>query len=96
MTITEITPVALDLRAMTDGELLDLYRSDGTAAAAALAEAERRDHASHMEAAQAARDAILAEGYDAAYAQYLKASAYCRGSLLSEMDGQADLFGELG
>ena len=85
MTITETTPVDLDLRAMTDTELLDLYRSDGTAAAAALTEAERRDHAAHMTAARSARDAILAEGYDAAYAQYLKASEYTRGELLSEL-----------
>ena len=38
-----------------------------------------------MTAAQSARDAILAEGYDAAYAQYLKASEYTRGTLLSEL-----------
>ena len=67
----------VDMRDMSEDELLDLYRSGDTAA---LAEAKRRD-----QAAKAARDReqIRAEWYDAAYEQYLAADAECRGNLIS-------------
>ena len=75
-----MTAAALDLRGTSDEELLALYRSDEDAATAALAEAARRDR---TDRAAAARAAIRAEWYDAAYAQFLQAEAVCRGNLLS-------------
>ena len=67
----------VDMQAMSEDELLDLYRSGDTGA---LAEAKRRD-----QAAKAARDReqIRAEWYDAAYEQYLAADRECRGNLIS-------------
>jgi Protein of unknown function (DUF3631) len=86
MTITDITPVALDLRGQTDDQIAALYYSDDQdTSAAALAEMDRRDRAAKMTAARRTQDGILAEGYDAAFAQYLKASDYTRGNLLSEL-----------
>src|SRR5580704_16617138 len=86
MTITDTTPVALDLRGQTDDQIAALYYSDDQdTSAAALAEMDRRDRASRMTAARRTQDGILAEGYDAAFAQYLKASDYTRGNLLSEL-----------
>ena len=67
-----MTAAALDVRAMPDEALLSLYRSDERAAAAALAEAARRDR---TDRAAAARAAIRAEWYDAAYPQFLTAEA---------------------
>ena len=81
MTITEITAPALDLRAMTDDELLDLYRSDGTAAAMALAEVKRRDQADRRERAERQ---LQDEWYNAMHAQRMQAEAYCQGWLLSK------------
>lgn len=75
-----MTAAALDLRGTSDEELLSLYRSDEDAAAAALAEAARRDR---TDRAAAARAAIRAEWYDAAYVQFLQAEAVCCGNLLS-------------
>ena len=75
-----MTVAALDVRAMPDETLLSLYRSDERAAAAALAEAARRDR---TDRAAARRAALRAEWYDAAYQQYLAAEAITRGNLLS-------------
>ena len=80
-----MTVAALDLRAVPDEELLSLYRSDERAAAAALAEAARRDR---TDRAAASRTALRAEWYDAAYQQFLAAEAQTRGKLLSR-DGLA-------
>ena len=71
-----MTAAALDLRGLPDEDLLSLYRSDEDAATAALAEAARRDR---TDRAAAARAAIRAEWYDAAYAQFLQAESVCRG-----------------
>ena len=75
-----MTVATLDVRAMPDEALLSLYRSDERAAAAALAEAARRDR---TDRAAASRAALRAEWYDAAYQQFLMAEAVTRGNLLS-------------
>jgi hypothetical protein len=86
MTITDVTPHALDVRDMTDAELLDLYReADDLTQAAAMREAARRDRDATLAASRRKLAEIHAEGYDAAYAQYLKASDYTRGVLLSDL-----------
>ena len=87
MTITDTTPIAPpDLRRMTDDQVAALYYTDDQEmSAAALAEMDRRDRAAKMASARRALDGIHAEGYDAAFAQYLKASDYTRGNLLSEL-----------
>ena len=71
-----MTAAALDLRGTPDEELLSLYRSDERAAAAALAEAARRDR---TDRAAASRAALRAEWYDAAYQQFLMAEAVTPG-----------------
>lgn len=77
-------PVAtVDMQAMSDEELRELFASDE--GAAALAEAARRDQA---DKAARSREQIRAEWYDAAYEQYLAADAECRGNLISR-DGIA-------
>ena len=81
MTMTDTTP--LDLRGLTEDELLDLARSDGTAAARALAEAGRRDRDDRLARARRTLADIRAEGDRQAYAQYRAASNACRGELLS-------------
>ena len=71
---------------MTDDQIAALYYTDDQdVSAAALAEMDRRDRAAKMTAARRALDGIHAEGYDAAFAQYLKASDYTRGNLLSDL-----------
>ena len=75
-----MTVAALDVRAMPDEALLSLYRSDERAAAAALAEAARRDR---TDRAARKRGQLRAEWYDAAYQQFLMAEAVTRGNLLS-------------
>jgi hypothetical protein len=69
MTITDTTP---QLRDMTDDDLLALYReADELTAAAAMREAARRDRDKTLAASRRKLAEIHAEGYDAAYAQYL-------------------------
>ena len=94
MTILDTTPVALDLKAMTDDELLDLYRSDGTAAAMALTEVKRRDQADQMAKARRTLAEIRAEGERQAYAQYRAADEWCRGELLSKAGKAAGITDE--
>jgi len=73
-----------DVLAIDDQALLALYRSDDEAdRAAALAEAERRDQAERLARARERLAQIRAEGELAAHAQYLEASDWCRGRLLS-------------
>lgn len=78
-----MTVTALDVRTMPDEALLSLYRSDERAAAAALAEAARRDR---TDRAAASRAALRAEWCDAAYADYLAAEAACNGELVNRAD----------
>jgi hypothetical protein len=83
MTMTDTTP--LNLRGLTDAELLDLARSDGTVAARALAEAGRRDRDDRLARGRRALADIRAEGDRQAYAQYRAASdsEQCKGRMLS-------------
>ena len=84
MTITDTTPLASGLRDMTDEDLAEMYQAaDDLTQAAALREASRRDREDRLAKTRARLAEIHAEGYDAAYAQYLKASEYTRGVLLS-------------
>ena len=85
MTITEITPAALDLRDLSEAELLDLSRAGDVSRAAAMREAARRDREDTLAKTRARLAEIHADGYDAAYAQYLKASEFTRGVLLSDL-----------
>jgi Protein of unknown function (DUF3631) len=82
MTMTDTTPP--DLRTLTEDELLDLARSDGTVAAGALAEAGRRDRDDRLARGRRALADIRAEGDRQAYANYRQADKWCRGELLSE------------
>jgi hypothetical protein len=93
MTITDDT-AALDLGGMTDTELLALYQGGGTAAARALAEAERRDQAGRMTIARRALETIRAEGDREAYAQYRAADDWCCGELLSKAGEEAGITDE--
>src|SRR5271166_306436 len=94
MTITDDTSHALDLRDMSEAELLDLSRVDDVSRAAALREAARRDTEDRLAKTRAKLAEIHAEGYDAAYAQYLKASEWTRGVLLSDL-GKAKVTDEM-
>lgn len=90
MTVTaEHVTTAPALASLTDDELAAAWQAadvDNPAIFAEFtAEFDRRDRADRTAKMQAGRDAILAEGYDAAFAQHLEASAWCRGSLLSDL-----------
>src|ERR1039458_6799779 len=93
MTMTDTTP--LDVRGLTDAELLDLARSDGTAAAKALAEAGRGDRDDQLARGRRALADIRAEGDRQAYAQYRAADTDCRGELLSREGKAAFTRGEI-
>lgn len=76
--------VLADLRSLDDPGLLDAYRAaDDTVARAVLAEAGRRDASDRLARAREVLAKVRAEGEQAAYAQYLQASDYTRGRLLS-------------
>ena len=94
----------VDMQAMSDEELREAFASDQ--GEAALAEAERRDLAdreaarlrTRTEKACQAQQAIRDEWYEAAYQQYLAASASptCKGNMFSaegKAHGPADEFG---
>ena len=86
MTITDTTARPLgDLRTLTDLELADMYgAADDQTCAGLLAEMERRDQAAHrMTAARRALDTIRHDAECAVHAQFLAASEYTRGRLLS-------------
>ena len=92
-----MTAVLDDMRGLTDTGLLAAFRAaDDAAARAVLAEAERRDQAEAERRDLAARTArarealavIRAEAECAVHAQYLAASEWTRGRLLSR-EGRA-------
>ena len=86
MTITDDTPHATALRDVTDEDLLALFAAaDDLTRAAVQREADRRDREDRLAKTRAKLAEIHAEGYDAAYAQYLKASEWTRGNLLSDL-----------
>src|ERR1019366_9428513 len=89
MTVTDTTP--LDVRALTEDELLDLARCDGTAAARALAEAGRRDRDDRLPRERRTLADIRAEGDRQAYAAYRAAgrTELCQATLLSRQRGTA-------
>src|ERR1039458_8833480 len=95
MTMTDTTP--LDVRGLTDAELLDLARSDGTAAAKALAEAGRRDRDDRLARGRRALADIRAEGDRQAYAAYRAAgrTELCKATLLSREGEKAVERGEI-
>ena len=80
-----MTAVLEDLRAVPDTGLLPVYQEagDDTARRAVLAEAARRDQADRLAAARRVLAGIRAEAECAVHAQFLEASAECRGRLLS-------------
>jgi hypothetical protein len=78
------------LRTLTDEQLFRLYH-DGHAEA--LTEAKRRDQVARFIRERAAeRDAVRAEWYDAAFAQYLAAEAACNGYLVADGAPVGDAF----
>jgi hypothetical protein len=80
---------------MDDAELAALYDAGGyEAAAEILAECERRDRAARVAPAQAARGRLHAEWYDAAYADFIAASAACGGGLMVNAEGVKAGIGE--
>src|ERR1017187_3786734 len=95
MSILDTTP--LNLRGLTDAELLDLARSDGTAAARALAEAGRRDRDDRLARARRTLADIRAEGDRQAYAAYRAAgrTELCKATLLSREGEKAVERGEI-
>src|ERR1019366_7317556 len=95
MTVTDTTP--LDVRALTEDELLDLARCDGTAAARALAEAGRRDRDDRLARARRTLADIRAEGDLQAYAAYRAAgrTELCKATLLSREGEKAVERGEI-
>ena len=96
MTITEITPAALDLRDLSEAELLDVSRAGDVSRAAALREAARRDREDTLAKTRAKGAEVYAEGEQAAYAQYRQAEEFCRGKLLSAAGRAAHDAGEFG
>jgi AAA domain len=80
---------------LTLEELADAYDSgDEATAAAVLAETARRDAAEQADRKRRQRNArgkATSEWYDAAYAQYLDALAYCQGNLLSALGKAEDI-----
>jgi AAA domain-containing protein len=87
------TAVLEDLGVLTDDELAAMYRAadDDAAARAALAEAGRRDAADRVARARDVLAGIRHEAECAVHAQYLKASGWCRGRLLSREGTATDV-----
>jgi hypothetical protein len=87
--MTDVITMPAGLRGLTDDQLAEAWDTadvDNPAVFAQFqAEFDYRERAERMAKAREAADAILAEGYDAAFAQHLEASAWCRGSLLSDL-----------
>ena len=79
-----MTAVLEDVRHLPDADLIGAYRAaDDVLAEAILSEAARRDRADRMAKARRALDAIRHEAECAVHAQYLAASEWTRGRLLS-------------
>ena len=95
MTITDDTPHASALRDVTDEELAALFAAaDDLTRAAVQREADRRDREDRLARTRAKGAEVYAEGERQAYAQYLEASAWCTGELLSRAGNAAHDRGE--
>ena len=87
-----MTAVLEDVRHLPDADLIGAYRAaDDVLAEAILSEAARRDRADRMAKARRALDAIRHDAECAVHAQYLAASEWTRGRLLSRAGAAAGI-----